>query len=122
MPIFFRWSLTAIVLSVFASGCGRESSPGDESHQHGAHEHDDASIAENLAKLSPEDRRLADEQGYCANEPESKLGSMGVPLKLTVKDKPVFVCCRDCSQHVLEHPDESLAAAETLKAKTRAAR
>ena len=49
-----------------------------------------------LAKLSPEDRRLAEAQGYCAVQEDSRLGSMGTPVKLLLKGQPVFLCCRGC--------------------------
>lgn len=81
-----------------------------------------STISAALAQLAPEDRKLAEEQGYCANEPESPLGSMGVPIKLTVKDRPVFVCCEACSRSVLENPDKALATVDRLKAKVAAAK
>lgn len=117
MRTYFLYGLLAVLSFAALIGCQREPAPAGNAHP--AHEHDDASIAANLAKLSPADRSLAEAQGYCANEPESKLGSMGVPLKLLIKDQPVFVCCSECSKHVLEHPQESLATAEKLRAKTR---
>src|SRR5262249_49956222 len=52
-----------------------------------------AKIKAMLAKLNPEDRRLAEEQGYCP-ETEQLLGTMGVPLKVTVKGRTVFLCCK----------------------------
>src|SRR5262249_39095542 len=48
-----------------------------------------------LAKLSPEDRRLAEEQGICP-ESDNPLGAMGVPVKITLKGQPVFLCCKSC--------------------------
>lgn len=82
----------------------------------------ESAVSAALAKLAPEDRKSAEEQGYCANEPESPLGSMGVPIKLTVKDRPVFVCCAECSRSVLENPDKALATVGRLKAKVAAAK
>lgn len=72
-----------------------------------------------LAKLSPEDRRLAEEQGFCP-ETEQPLGSMGVPIKLLIKGQPVFICCKGC-EDVREHPDQTLAKVTELKAKAKAA-
>ncbi len=37
-----------------------------------------------------------------------KLGSMGDPLKVSVGDKPVFICCAGCETPLLENPDEYL--------------
>src|SRR5262245_41070176 len=69
---------------------------------------DEAKIQANLAKLSAEDRKLAEEQKYCANETDSRLGSMGEPVKVMVKDQPVFLCCKSCKAEALAHPDETL--------------
>jgi Cu(I)/Ag(I) efflux system membrane fusion protein len=38
-----------------------------------------------------------------------KLGSMGNPIKLTVNDQAVFVCCSSCEKRLQESPDEYLA-------------
>lgn len=38
-----------------------------------------------------------------------KLGSMGHPIKLTVNDQTVFICCDGCKTPLLESPDEYLA-------------
>jgi hypothetical protein len=66
---------------------------------------------------SPEDRQLAEAQGYCAIHHKSKLGSEGPVLKVMCKDKPVFVCCKGCAAEAYAHPDEALAMLEKLQAK-----
>jgi multidrug efflux pump subunit AcrA (membrane-fusion protein) len=71
-----------------------------------------------LAKLSPEDQRLAEEQGYCP-ESEQPLGTMGVPLKVTVKGEAVFLCCKSCEDDAREHADQTLAKVAELKAKAK---
>jgi Cu(I)/Ag(I) efflux system membrane fusion protein len=77
---------------------------------------EDADVKAALAKLSPDDRRLAEAQGYCAVQEESRLGSMGVPVKITLKGQPVFLCCRGCIAEAQAHPDQALARVEKLKA------
>jgi hypothetical protein len=74
-------------------------------------------IKANLAKLSPEDRALAEQQKYCAVQTESRLGSMGVPIKVLVKDQPVFVCCKGCDKTALKDPDKTLRTVKELKEK-----
>ncbi len=67
-------------------------------HDHGDHDHGNAGgdkISANLAKLSPEDRALAEKQKTCPVSDEP-LGSMGVPIKTQVDGKDVFVCCKGC--------------------------
>jgi hypothetical protein len=78
-------------------------------------------IKANLDKLSPEDRALAEEQKVCPDSGEP-LGSMGTPIKVMVKGKPVFVCCKGCVEGVQEDPDATLKKVEELKAKNKPAK
>jgi hypothetical protein len=78
---------------------------------------DEAEIKANLAKLSPEDRKLALAQKYCAVEDDNRLGEMGVPIKLMVKDQPVFICCKGCKKEAEKDADKILAKVKELKAK-----
>jgi hypothetical protein len=81
---------------------------------------EEVEIKKNLAKLSAEDRNFAEAQRFCAVEEENRLGSMGPPLKLTVKGKTVFVCCGSCKKQALADPDKTLAKAAELKSKAAA--
>ena len=76
----------------------------------------DARVIEALAKLSPEDRQLAEEQRYCAILPNSRLGAMGPPIKLVVAGQPVFVCCNSCRDEALANPQQTLENVKKLKA------
>ena len=78
------------------------------------------SVAANLAKLGAEDRKLAEAQKFCAVETKNPLGSMGVPVKVMVKDQPVFLCCKGCRTKALADPAKTLARVEELKAKVKA--
>jgi hypothetical protein len=110
----------ALTIPMLLAGCSGgpasspQTSPGPKA-EHGSGG-DDAKIQANLAKLSPEDRKLAEDQKYCANETDSRLGSMGEPVKVMVKDQPVFLCCKNCKADALAHPDETLAKVKELKA------
>ena len=75
----------------------------------------DAKIRAALAKLSEKDRRIALEQQFCPVLTHSRLGSMGVPVKLTVKGQPVFICCASCKDKALEHPEQTLAEVAKFK-------
>ena len=75
---------------------------------------DDKKVQENLAKLSAEDKALAEAQRTCPVTQEP-LGSMGPPIKLTIKDKPVFICCKSCEKQALANPDETLRKVEEAK-------
>jgi uncharacterized protein (TIGR03000 family) len=76
-------------------------------------------VAKSLAKLSPEDRKLAKAQKYCAVQDRIKLGAMGVPVKVMLKGKPGFLCCSACTKRAKSNPDGALAKVKELKAKVK---
>jgi hypothetical protein len=78
---------------------------------------EEATIKANLAKLNDADRKLAEAQRFCAIENDDRLGSMGVPVKVMVKDQPVFLCCKGCTKQAAADPDKTLAKVKELKAK-----
>jgi len=94
-------SLASITALLLAAGCGSTANPSPREAA--------------LAKLSPEDRKLAESQGYCAVTSEP-LGEMGAPLKLILNDKPVWICCSGCEKKAKSNPVKTLAHAEELKA------
>ena len=78
---------------------------------------EDSRVQAALAKLSAEDRRLAQEQRFCPIQPNNRLGSMGVPVPVEVKGRRVFLCCKGCKDDALANPDQTLAQVEKLKAR-----
>jgi hypothetical protein len=89
----------------------------DGSGQADDRQDEEAEIQAALAQLDPPDRKLAEQQNYCAVMSDSRLGSMGAPFKVLVKDEPVFLCCKGCQKKALANPDKSLAKARELRAK-----
>jgi Cu(I)/Ag(I) efflux system membrane fusion protein len=87
-------------------------------HDHGEHAGHDHAMpapqgeqneqAEALAKLSPEDRALAEKQKICPVSGEP-LGSMGKPYKVTVEGRDVLLCCQGCEEEIKENPEKYLA-------------
>jgi Cu/Ag efflux protein CusF len=77
---------------------------------------EDAEVKANLAKLGPEDRKLAEAQRLCPVS-EEPLGSMGVPDRITVEGQPVLLCCKSCEKKALGNPAQTLAKVKELKAK-----
>jgi YHS domain-containing protein len=69
---------------------------------------DSPEIIAALSKLSPEDRRLAEKQHVCPVA-GMRLGSMGVPAKVVVQGRPVFICCEGCRKRLLAEPAKYLA-------------
>lgn len=97
-----RWicSAFALLALAFVAGCGASSRSPREAA---------------MSKLSSEDRKLAEAQGYCAVTDEP-LGDMGPPLKLVLADKPVWICCQGCEKKAKANREKTLAHAEELKA------
>jgi hypothetical protein len=100
---------------VFASAPAQPANPGAAMPALSAADHERIKTA--MAKLSPEDRRLAEAQVFCAVDQESPLGSMGPILKVMIKDQPVFLCCKGCVAEAKAHPDETLAQWQKLMAR-----
>jgi uncharacterized protein (TIGR03000 family) len=76
-----------------------------------------AVVQDNLSKLGPEDRKLAESQKFCAVQNGVQLGAMATPVKITVKGQPVFLCCKACEERAQSNPDQTLAEVGELKAK-----
>jgi hypothetical protein len=119
---FLGMAIAAGGVAVALSGCGgattqpQEAEPGlTPAPPTGV----DAEVAAALAELPPEDRRLAEEQKYCAVTPDSRLGEMGAPIKIVVKGQPVFLCCKGCKRKALADPDATLAKVAELKARAK---
>ena len=70
--------------------------------------------------MSPEDRALVDAQEWCAVSNDERLGAMGPPLKLDIKGRAAFVCCKGCKRKAEADPDKTLAKVEELKARKKA--
>jgi uncharacterized protein (TIGR03000 family) len=80
-----------------------------------------AEIKAGLDRLSPEDRKLAEQQGVCAVQESIPLGTLGVPVKVLLKGQPVFLSCEECLAKAEANPDEILARVAQLRAKKGAA-
>jgi hypothetical protein len=80
----------------------------------------DLKIEAALAKLPAEDRTLAQLQGYCPVLSNSRLGSMGPPVKLSFEGEAVFICCAGCKAEALKDPQATLANVREGKKASRA--
>src|SRR5262249_8824369 len=58
--------------------------------------------------LSPEDQLLVKQQKICPVT-EQSLGSMGTPVRVMVRGRPVFICCEGCRQPLLDSPGKYLS-------------
>ena len=73
-------------------------------------------VKKNLAQLPPEDQTLAARQKTCPVT-GLMLGLMGVPVKITLKDQPVFLCCHGCVEEAKSDPDKILKKVAELAKK-----
>jgi Cu(I)/Ag(I) efflux system membrane fusion protein len=119
-----------VCAAVAAWGCSKDNKVAELDHDHdddfclchADHDHDHAhhahasleDIKEHLAQLSVEDRKLAEAQAFCVVRKENALGSMGVPYKLTIEGRPVFLCCEHCKDAALQDPKATLATLDGL--------
>jgi len=77
-------------------------------------------VGSERAKLTAEDRSLVEAQEWCVVSNDERLGSMGLPIKLTIKGQPVFICCSGCKKKAEADPEKTLAKFEELKVKAKA--
>jgi hypothetical protein len=68
----------------------------------------------NLAKLGLADRRQAEQQRTCPIT-DLPLGSMGVPYKLDLAGKSLFLCCEQCKGEVNQDPQSALLKVQKVK-------
>lgn len=124
-----KFTAIAIVLTGLlafgVAGCNQPSSgdnqgtpaqsSGHGDHDHGDHSHADQDgksdmdkMKEALAGLSEEDRAAAMKQHFCPVSGEM-LGTMGEPIKVSIKDQEVWICCSGCKKDLEADPDKYLA-------------
>ena len=67
-------------------------------------------IEQSFASLSVDDRKLADAQVICPVT-EVKLGTlgMGAPIRVSLSDRDIMICCEGCRTGLLEAPEKYLA-------------
>ena len=92
------WAFLVIALPLIAFGCAQNDTPPPDK---------EAKIKASLDQLDPADRKLAEEQKYCAVETENRLGSMSKPIKVMIKDQPVFLCCKGCIEKGTERSGQN---------------
>ena len=112
--------LCVVALSLgtcFVIGCGEKPAPAlsKSPAAPAAATSDEAKFSAAIAKLPEEDREAATAQKFCVVEEKSRLGSMGMPFKVMVEGKPVFLCCAGCEDEALKDPAKTLAKVEELK-------
>lgn len=85
-----------------STGCHHEGPP-----VAGVDPSEEDQIKESLAKLNADDRKAAEAQRICPVT-DARLGIMGAPVKVSVKDQDVWICCAGCKTELEEHADQYL--------------
>lgn len=108
---FLGWGATMLV-AITLFGCSK---PADNKPQQSA-----APAAEltpdqvaAYAELPEAERTVAEKQAICPVS-DHKLGTMGKPYKVTVKDKDgkdhdIYLCCEGCKEDVEKEPEKFIA-------------
>lgn len=68
-------------------------------------------------RMLPEDEQPAALEQVICPVTKFKLGSMGVPPKVRVDGKDIFLCCEGCRDGLLEDPQSYVDLLDTMKAK-----
>lgn len=118
------WMVVVLALGIYGCGPAVDSKtpdtapPSEGSQDHGDHEHEDgdhdhgdegADDAEASINQLPEaDQLLARAQKVCPVG-GGALGEMGVPVKVSVEGRDVFVCCEGCIEDLKADPAKFLA-------------
>jgi hypothetical protein len=105
--------VAAVGILLLSLGCGDATAPSPQGASTGPSGQGPAgemaeTIQRNLAKLSQADRAAAEKQHHCPVSGEP-LGSMGVPIKLEVKGREVWICCDACQDKLTSDPDKYLS-------------
>jgi multidrug efflux pump subunit AcrA (membrane-fusion protein) len=104
--------------SIYVAGSGGSKSSSAVTARPSQVEDEDAEVKAALAKLSPADRKQAEEQGYCPVL-GGRLGGMGTPVRLVLRGRPVFLCCKACEPKA--RADEGLTLLKLEQQKPKAA-
>jgi Cu(I)/Ag(I) efflux system membrane fusion protein len=111
--------IASALVAALTLGCG------SKEDEHAGHEHGTpaekagapapgAATEDPFAALGAEDAALARAQKTCPVSDE-ELGSMGTPIKVEVKGRTVFLCCKGCKNKLLANPDTYLAKLDKAK-------
>lgn len=111
-------ALLTVAVVLFPAGCSEKPKVADAptAKKDGLADGENARSAEylqNVHKVSAVDREAALRQQVCAVAGKP-LGSMGVPVKVVLKERSIFLCCKGCESKVKSDPDKVLRRVDEL--------
>jgi Cu(I)/Ag(I) efflux system membrane fusion protein len=101
----------------FGGSSGAKGSSGGTTVRATTPEDPDAKIAAALGAVPAADRALAEQQGTCPILPNSRLGSMGTPVKLTLQGETVFLCCPGCKDQATANAGKTVERVKELRSR-----
>jgi hypothetical protein len=111
--------LSAGIIVAASAGCSKQpapAKPGAGPAKAAVVEDDEAAeITKAMAMLPDDERRVAEAQKVCPVG-GGALGSMGMPYKVTVKGRDVYLCCEGCKDSIEKDPDKYLAKLDSQPA------
>ena len=120
--------LSAMLLGIAGCGDAATSNPGAmkqpstvSAQPKKSPDEEEREVQQSLAGLSPEDRKLVEEQRYCPIM-GTRLGTTtdnGEIRKITLNGQQFFVCCHDCEENAKLQPARTLARVKELREKNR---
>jgi Cu(I)/Ag(I) efflux system membrane fusion protein len=101
-----------MIIAVHSVGCSKSTAPTKATGQPQAAatpaDDEAADIAKAIALLPEAERHVALAQKICPVG-DGPLGSMGMPYKVTVSGRDVYLCCEGCKESIEKDPDKYLA-------------
>jgi len=101
--------------SIYFGGSSGSKSGGGTTVRPSTPEDTNAKVNQALARLSDDDRKIAEKQEFCPVLADSRLGAMGVPIKLVIENQPVFLCCDACKKAAQDNPQKTLSKVKQLQ-------
>ena len=106
-PVYLLITFVALVVTSCQSGSTPSPAEKAAPKKSGSDSTSPKNVREAMAKLNPEDLDQAQSQRICPTSDEL-LGSMGKPVKLTLKGQTVFLCCASCKDAAEKDPEATL--------------
>jgi Cu(I)/Ag(I) efflux system membrane fusion protein len=108
--------LNPAIGSIFIGGGGSKSGASGAMIRPTTPVDEEAKVSATLATLPHDDRKLVEAQRTCPILDGSRLGAMGVPVKVTLDGGTAFVCCKACVKQALADRKATLDKVAELRA------
>jgi len=111
--MMLRWLSVIVVACGLLAGCSDGAKKPAEDKK-AATSDEQSVIADAIKKLPADEQAVAVKQKICPVSGEP-LGSMGMPYKMTVKGRTVYLCCSGCEDEMKTSADKYFALLDGKK-------